>query len=128
MNTLPESLRRHIDGVASAELRRCTVSGCTGYTLSGRFCTRCAEEIDAPDVTARHAEHRAHPNWLRRRWDTLMNWVPGDEQIKRIDEAARCADWILKTAVIAGAIYIALQVGRAFLPGGPGYELVIGGR
>lgn len=64
-----------------------------------------------------------------RRWATLkrlkaalVNYAPSDEQLRRV--AYRLIRWgsicsrTLNAAVILGAIYLLVEIGRSFLPGG----------
>ena len=55
-------------------------------------------------------------------WSRLMTWTPSvdqvDELVDRLRRAGRILDCTLKVAVFASALYLLLEVGMAFLPGG----------
>jgi hypothetical protein len=64
-------------------------------------------------------------------WLALTNWTPTDAQVRH------CTDWLLRAgvvatrilnfSVIATALYLAFEIGLAFLPGGAAAH-VLGGR
>jgi hypothetical protein len=69
---------------------------------------------------------------LRRWWSFLMNFVPSDAQLGRMDQALRrtcsiCDFWV-KLAVIAAALYLTVEILPAFLPGGSVDRVLGGGR
>jgi len=59
---------------------------------------------------------------LRSRWASLATWTPNDEQlhcmVQAIARTAAVLDRAIKTAVILTALYLAIEIGSAFLPGG----------
>lgn len=67
---------------------------------------------------------------LRRRWAMMLRWTPTGEQLRRIGAWFECigkaAEDTLKVAVILVGIYLLIEIGAAFLPGGS-VERVLGG-
>ena len=63
-------------------------------------------------------------------WSRLMTWTPSvdqvDELVDRLRRAGRILDCTLKIAVVASALYLLLECGMAFLPGGA-VDRVLGG-
>ncbi len=72
------------------------------------------------------------PSSIRRLWNRLMDWAPTEAQIKSIEEIAirygRIADFWLKVAVVFAVLYLAVEIGVAFLPGGAVDRVLGGGR
>lgn len=64
-------------------------------------------------------------------WQRCMTWKPSEEQLRRMARFLLCfgrlADDYLKVAVILAALYFAAEIGSAFLPGHPAYQLLFGG-
>jgi hypothetical protein len=69
---------------------------------------------------------------MRQKFRTLLHrrWTPTDAQLRRITElifrSESVCDLCLKVVTIAIAIYLAVEIGAAFLPGGA-VERVLGG-
>lgn len=67
---------------------------------------------------------------LRATWAALMAWTPTDLQLRQLEAIAHdtsaIAGGALKIAVGLTVIYLAAEVGTAFLPGGP-VERILGG-
>jgi hypothetical protein len=130
--SLPDSFHRYVDGEAPANLHPCAVIGCNGMAFAGKYCARCTEEIVALDAWATRCEERRARRHAARQalWNSLMTWTPTDEQLARLAHRFECAgrilDRVLKTAVILGVIYLAIEIGLAFLPGGA-VSRVLGG-
>ena len=63
-------------------------------------------------------------------WQRLMTWTPTEQQLRRM--SARLTRWgrvcsrTLDAAVVLVAIYLLVEIGRAFLPGGA-VERILGG-
>jgi len=153
----PDSLVRLLDGETPAALHRCATPGCNGLTLDdfcavcvtvprirahhcanpscrrpafgdARFCSRDQDEMNSLAKNAQErAERRARGNWLEQCWRAFVAWTPTLEQCKRIDHACRVADRVLKTFIVLTAIYFTAVIVRAFLPGGPAWQLTHGG-
>jgi hypothetical protein len=69
---------------------------------------------------------------LARIESALANYVPTETQLRRFADwlinAADVAEMVLKVAVIACVTYLFIEVGLAFLPGGPAHRLIGGGQ
>ncbi len=67
---------------------------------------------------------------IRRSWSVAMNWTPNDQQLRRMAKFAMRTgtifDGVLKAAVVLAVIYLAIEIGSAFLPGGA-VSRVLGG-
>jgi hypothetical protein len=59
-----------------------------------------------------------------------IGWTPTDRQLRRMAliffRTCTALDWCIKVAVIAAALYLAIEIGLAFLPGGA-VSRVLGG-
>lgn len=55
-------------------------------------------------------------------WERFMNWTPTRAQAELLGDTAWLIGWfaqnVLKCAVVLMVLYVALEVGTAFLPGG----------
>jgi hypothetical protein len=137
---VPESLVRYLDGETPKALHRCQVRGCPGFAMgNSSFCPRCAEELDALAADAsRRAGYNAEAahlnamlNKTRRSWSLwhgLMDWTPSDHAMARFAAALKFFDSAIKAAVILTMIYLACEIGLAFLPGGPVQQILGGGK
>jgi len=93
-----------------------------------------AERIARREGTLAVRVHGSHIHVtvkLRRCWALWMNWTPTDAELRRISDWLRrssniCDLW-LKVAVIAAAVYLALEIVPAFLPGGAADRVLSGG-
>ena len=65
---------------------------------------------------------------LRRWWATLLDWTPSDALLRRATELIYASEFWLKATVIGVVLYLAAEVGVAFLPGGPVEQIARGGR
>ncbi len=67
---------------------------------------------------------------IRATWSHAMTWTPTDEQPRRMVRifvrTCTALDWCIKVAVVAAALYLAIEIGSAFLPGGA-VSRVLGG-
>jgi hypothetical protein len=75
-----------------------------------------------------HGSHIRVTVSLRRSWSALLDYTPTEGEMRRIVARAirfcDVADLVLKTAVVAGALFVALDIAVAFLPGGPMHHLI----
>jgi hypothetical protein len=65
-------------------------------------------------------------------WQRVMRFSPSDGQLGSVcawlQDAGAVAGAVLKVAVILAALYLLLEVGSAFLPGGPVERILRGGQ
>ncbi|MGO8759339.1 MAG: hypothetical protein ACLQG3_14565 [Terracidiphilus sp.] len=73
-------------------------------------------------ITRVRGSHVSIPVRLRRRWAMFLDWTPTPEQLRKMAAAVECvcrvAQNTLKVSVILAGIYLLLEIGAAFLPGG----------
>ena len=67
-------------------------------------------------------------NLIVRKWNSLMNWRPSEASVMAFGLTCRLLDGCLKAAVILAAMYFLVVVAAAFLPGGPAWRVLNGGR
>jgi hypothetical protein len=69
---------------------------------------------------------------LRTWWALAMAWMPTERQMRRLDawllRTASIADLWLRVALIACILFLAIEIGSAFLPGGAVERVLGGGR
>ena len=69
---------------------------------------------------------------VRRIWSAAMTWAPTERQFRhlvgRLIRICNVLDLVLKTAVICTALFLALEILLAFLPGGAVHRVIGGGQ
>jgi hypothetical protein len=67
---------------------------------------------------------------IRAAWSRAMAWTPSEQQmhsmVQAIGKTAAVLDCAIKTAVVLVVLYLAIEIGSAFLPGGA-VSRVLGG-
>ena len=72
------------------------------------------------------------PGPVRRAWSLAMTWAPTERQLRhladRLIRICNVADLVLKTAIVATAIFLAIEILLTFLPGGAAHRVIGGGQ